>query len=76
MAKGKSSEENSDSGDNAVEEVESSYGAHADEIKQRPLDAQIGKGLMQALEDPICPSCVQLHVCHKPLVLAVMVDCA
>ena len=76
MAEGKSANENSDSGENAVEEVESSYGAHADEIKQRPLDAQIGKRLMQALEDSICPSCVQLHVCHKPLVLAVIVGCA
>ena len=43
------------------------------EIEQCALDAQIGEGLVQALEDPICPSWLWLHSCHKPLgVLAVM----
>ena len=39
---------------NAIEEIERAHGAHANEVKQRALDAQIGERLMQALEDSIC----------------------
>ena len=39
-------------------------------IEQRAFDAQIREGLMQALEDSVCPFWLRLHVCHTPLLCA------
>src|SRR5208282_3407941 len=49
-----------------IEEIEGSHRAHADEVKQSPLHAQIGEGLMQALKHPVC-AMLLCFVCHKPL---------
>jgi hypothetical protein len=63
----KAADENRNAAQNAVEEIECAHSAHADEVKQRPLDAQVGEGLMQALEDPICASILIVLFWHKPL---------
>jgi hypothetical protein len=61
------------SGDNGIEKIESANCTNANEVKQGAFDTQVSEGLMQALEDSVCPSCLRLHVCHTPLsVLAVM----
>ena len=38
---------------NRIEEIECANGADADEVKQRAFDAQVGEGLVQALEDSV-----------------------
>jgi hypothetical protein len=61
------------SGEDGIEEIESSDSTNANEVKQGTFDTQVSEGLMQALEDSVCPSCLWLHACHMPLsVLAVM----
>jgi hypothetical protein len=55
----------SDASKNGIEEIEGSYRADADEVEQRALHAQIGKRLMQALEDSICPMFLWCFVWHK-----------
>src|SRR5208283_4962212 len=46
VAECKAADEDGEAGENAVEEVEGTHGAHADEVKQRALDAQIRERLM------------------------------
>jgi hypothetical protein len=73
LAECESAYEDGYSGEDRVEEIESSDGTHANEVKQGAFDTQVSEGLMQALEDSVCPSRLWLHVCHTPLsVLAVM----
>jgi hypothetical protein len=63
----KAADENGDAAKNAVEEIEGAHSANAYEIKQRALDAQVGEGLMQTLEDSICASILIALFWHKPL---------
>jgi hypothetical protein len=69
VPKGKSANKDRNSGKYAVEEIERSDRSNADKVEERPFDAKISEGLMQALEDSICSSLLRLHVCHKPLVV-------
>jgi hypothetical protein len=54
VAEGKTASEDSDTGENGIEEIEDSYCANTYEVKQRTFHAQVGQRLVQALEDPIC----------------------
>ena len=74
MAEGIAANEDCDSCKNAVEEIERSNCADTDQIKQSTLNTQVREGLMQALENSVCPSWLRLHVCHKPLVVLAVVD--
>ena len=74
MARKVAADKHGDSGEDRVEEVECSDRADTDHIEQTAFDAQIGERLMQALEDPVCPSWLRLHVCHKPLVVLAAMD--
>jgi hypothetical protein len=53
MAEGEASDEDSDSSQNAVEQIEGSDCADTDEIEECAFDTQVSEGLMQALEDAI-----------------------
>jgi hypothetical protein len=66
MPEGETANENGDAGQDGIEEVERSNRAHAHEVEQSSFHAQVGKRLMQALEDPICAMHLSL-VCHKSL---------
>jgi hypothetical protein len=66
MSEGETANENGDTGEDGIEEIEGPHRADADEVKQRALHTQIGERLMQALEDPIC-TMLLCFVCHKPL---------
>jgi hypothetical protein len=66
MSEGETANENGDTGEDGIEEIEGPHRAHADEVKQSPLHAQIGEGLMQALKHPVC-AMLSCFVCHKPL---------
>ena len=55
MAEGEAADEDGDSGEKRVEEIESAHRADADEVEQRALDAKVREGLVQALVDPVAP---------------------
>jgi hypothetical protein len=67
MAEGKAAKENGDTREDGVEQIEGPHGAHTDEVEERPLNAQIGEGLMQAFEDSICAAPLLQFVGHTPL---------
>jgi hypothetical protein len=66
MSEGETANENGDTCQDGIEEIEGPDRADADEVEQSALHAQVGKRLMQALEDPICAMRLSL-VCHKSL---------
>ena len=55
MAEGKAANKDGDPGEDGIEEVERPNCADAYKVEQRPLDAQVGERLVQALENSICP---------------------
>src|SRR5207245_11739099 len=65
MTKGETADEDRDPSQNGIEEIEGSHRADADEVEQRALHAQVGKRLMQPLEDSICPMLLLCFVRHK-----------
>jgi hypothetical protein len=68
MAEGKTANENGDTGEDGIEEIEGPHCPDADEVEQRPFHAQISEWLMQALEDSICAMILLSFVWHKSLV--------
>jgi hypothetical protein len=68
MTESKAANEHGDAGQDGVEEIEGSHRADADEVEQSALDAQVGQGLMHALEDSICAVLLIRVVWHKGLV--------
>jgi hypothetical protein len=67
MAEGKTGDEDGDSCEGGIEEVESPHRADADEVEQRTFYAQVRERLMQTLEDSIFAMLVLYFVRHKPL---------
>lgn len=65
-AKGVSIDEYSDSSNEAVEEIECAHGSNADEIEERPLDALIGEGLVQAFVAPVPPAGCRIRLHFAP----------
>ena len=74
MAEGKTANEDGDTGEDGIEEIEGPHCADADEVEQRALHAQVGERLMQALEDSICAMLLLWFVWHKSLVLSMLVE--
>ena len=74
MAESVAANKHCDACKDAVEEIERADCGDADQIKQSTLNTQVREGLMQALENSVCPSWLRLHVCHKPLVVLAVVD--
>jgi hypothetical protein len=68
MAEGKAANEDGDTCEDGIEEIEGPYCANANEVEQRAFDTQVGERLMQALEDSICALLLGYFVCHKSLV--------
>src|SRR5437899_3259353 len=68
VAKGKASNEDGDTCEDGVEEIEGSHRAHADEVEQRAFHAQVGERLVQALEDSICAMLLLCFVWHNSLI--------
>ena len=67
MAKGKTADEDGDTREDGIEEIESPHRADADEVEQRAFHAQVGERLMQALEDSVCAVLLLWFVWHMPL---------
>jgi hypothetical protein len=68
MAEGKAANEDGDTCEDGIEEVEGAHGAHADKVEKRSLNAQIGERLVQTLEDSICTVPLLWFVWHNSLV--------
>src|ERR1039458_602821 len=68
MPESKTPDEYGDTGEDGIEEVEGPHRSDADEVEQRPFNAQIGERLVQALEDSICAMLLLWFVGHKFLV--------
>jgi hypothetical protein len=68
MPESKTPDEYGDTGEDGIEEVEGPHCADAYEVEERPLHAQIGERLVQALEDSICAMLLLWFVGHKFLV--------
>jgi hypothetical protein len=66
MAKGKPANEDGDTCEDGIEEVEGPHGTDTDEVEERALNAQIGERLVQTLEDSICAMLLLRFVWHKP----------
>jgi hypothetical protein len=67
MTEGKTAEEDRHPCQKRIEKIEGTHSAHADEEEERPLDTEIGEGLMQAFEDPIDSFPLWLRAFHRPL---------
>jgi hypothetical protein len=53
MAEGESADENGHSDEQAIEEIEGSHGADADEVEKRALNTEVRERLVQALVDSV-----------------------
>ena len=65
MAKGKAANEDGDTCEDGIEEIEGPHCANTNEVEQRAFDTQVGERLMQALEDSICALLLLWLVGHK-----------
>ena len=54
MAEGKAANEDRDTGQDGIEEIEGPHCTNTNEVEQRALNAQVRERLMQAFEDSIC----------------------
>jgi hypothetical protein len=68
MPESKTPDEYGDTCEDGIEEIEGAHGAHTNEVEERSLNAQIGKRLVQTLEDSICAMLLLWFVGHKFLV--------
>jgi hypothetical protein len=66
VAEGESAEEDGDAGQQTIEEIEGAYRRDADEIEQRPLDAQVREGFVQALKDPVPSADCRVRLYGRP----------
>src|SRR4029077_12675321 len=70
MAEGKSANEDGNTCEDGVEEIEGPHRADADEVEDCALNAQICERLVQTLEDSICAAFLLCFVGHIILVSA------
>jgi len=68
MAESKTANEDGDTCEYGIEEIEGPHRADADEVEERALNAQIGERLVQTLEDSICAMPLLWFVWHNYLV--------
>jgi hypothetical protein len=67
MPESKAANEDGDTGEDGIEEIESSHCADAYEVEQCAFHAQIGERLVQTLEDSICAVLQLWFVWHNSL---------
>jgi hypothetical protein len=65
MAEGKTPNEDGDAGQDGIEEVEGSHGAHTNEVEERPFNAQVSEWLVQALKDSVRATLLLWFVWHS-----------
>src|ERR1700681_1136216 len=67
MAEGKAADEDGDTCEDGIEEIEGPHCTDTDEVEDRALNAQIGERLVQTLEDSICAMLLLRFVWHNSL---------
>jgi hypothetical protein len=67
MAESETANEDGDTREDGIEEIEGTHRPYADEVEQRTFYAQVRERLMQALEDSICAMLLLFIVWHKSL---------
>jgi hypothetical protein len=68
MPESKATNENSDPGQNRIEEIEGSDRTHADQVKQSAFDTQVSERFVQTFEYSIGSLANVFCVCHDRLV--------
>lgn len=69
MTECESANENGDTGEDGIEQIEGTHCADADEVEERPLNTQLGERLVQTLEDSICATLLLCFFGHVKLFL-------
>jgi hypothetical protein len=65
MAEGKAANEDGDTGEDGIEEVEGPHGAHTNEVEERPFHSQVSEWLVQALKDSVRATLLLWFVWHS-----------
>jgi hypothetical protein len=68
MAEGKASNEDGDTSEDGIKEIEGSHRSDADEVEECAFHTQVGERLVQALEHSICAVLPLCFVWHNSLV--------
>jgi hypothetical protein len=66
MTECEAADEDSNSGKQAVKEVENPYRPDADEVEERPLHTEVCEGLVQAFVDPVPPTGCNVCLHRRP----------
>jgi len=64
MTECEATNEDGDTGKDGIEQIERAHSTYADEVEERPLNAQISERLVQTLENPICAAFLLRFVGH------------
>src|ERR1019366_6827278 len=75
MTECEAADEDSNSGKQAVEEVEYANGPDADEVEERPLHTEVCEGLVQAFVDPVPPTGCNVCLHRRPSQLEKSLGC-
>jgi hypothetical protein len=65
MAEGKAANENGDTGEDGIEEIEGSHRSDADEVEECPFHSQVSEWLVQALKDSVRTTLLLWFVWHS-----------
>ena len=65
MAEGKTANKDGDAREDGIEEIEGSHRAHADEVEECALHAQVSEWLVQALINSICATLLMCFFWHR-----------
>ena len=68
MAEGKAADEDGDTSEDGIKEIEGSHRPDADEVEEGAFHAQVGEWLVQTLEDSICAMLLVWFLWHNSLV--------
>jgi hypothetical protein len=65
MAEGKAANEDGDTGEDGIEEIEGSHCSDADEVEECPFHSQVSEWLVQALKDSVRATLLLWFVWHS-----------
>jgi hypothetical protein len=68
MAEGKAANEDGNTCEYGIEEIEGSHGAHTNEVEERPFHSQVSEWLVQAPKDSVRAALLLWFVWHSFLV--------
>ena len=75
MTECEATDEDGNSGKQAVEEVEDAHGPNADEVEEGPFHTEVCEGLVQAFVDPVPPTGCNVCLHRRPSQLEKSIGC-